>query len=414
MTGEHPRSHAFESRSGICRGRATTIDLAWNKGHQNGGSSEVTTSDDAKGVLSAIRLGWYVAEVRGRNRPGAPPGSGASMPDHLDHALPLHVERGDTELRIEVQAVVTQLAQELGVGTEGSKGSYGTTIDNLAKALHVARNRDPGKSATDIQAATNTAWEALADLLWKFDAHIQDGLTANSVIESAAYQLGRGLTEAYWALDPSKVDGSSGWTFLLGNDRCDELSHLIGRLDTYFNEYTASSVAGSIEVWRKVASDPNWRGDNGQASKELYLQIRRWYELVILGQDPTTLVKPGQVMRNFRTIGRAIKFFWFQMLAVTGAAGALAYLGYQLSANSQSTFGKVAAGALGAVGLSFAGLTGFLKNSAQAMLKRLRQDAYTELIAIAVQTAPKPPGKLPTNVVRKAISARLVTPQTPN
>lgn len=167
-------------------------------------------------------------------------------------------------------------------------------------------------------------------------------------------------------------------------------------------------------MWRKVAADPNWRGTRGTASKELYLQIRRWYELVILGQDPTTLVKPGQVMRNFRTIGRAIKFFWFQMLALAGAAVALAYLGYELSANSQSTFGKVAAGTLSAVGLSLAGLTGFLKNSAQAMLKRLRQDAYTEFIAIAVQTAPKPPGKLPMKVVRRAISARLVTPKTPN
>ena len=48
---------------------------------------------------------------------------------------------------------------------------------------------------------------------------------------------------------------------------------------------------------------------------------------------------------------------------------------------------------MAAVGLTLAGLTGTLKNSAQALLKRLRQDAYTDLVAIAVQTAPPPPDK---------------------
>jgi len=40
-------------------------------------------------------------------------------------------------------------------------------------------------------------------------------------------------------------------------------------------------------------------------------------------------------------------------------------------------------------------------------------DAYTELIVVAVPTAPKPPGTHATNIVRKAISGRGVTPQTP-
>jgi hypothetical protein len=31
------------------------------------------------------------------------------MPDHLDHPLPLRIERGKTELRIEIQSVVAEL-----------------------------------------------------------------------------------------------------------------------------------------------------------------------------------------------------------------------------------------------------------------------------------------------------------------
>jgi hypothetical protein len=66
---------------------------------------------------------------------------------------------------------------------------------------------------------------------------------------------------------------------------------------------------------------------------------------------------------------------------------------------------------LAAVGFSLAGLTGSIKNSAQALLKRMRQDAYTDLVAIAVQTAPPPPYK---SALQEAINRRKLTPATPN
>jgi hypothetical protein len=61
--------------------------------------------------------------------------------------------------------------------------------------------------------------------------------------------------------------------------------------------------------------------------------------------------------------------------------------------------------------LSLGGLTGTLKNPAQAMLKRLRQDSYTDLVAIAVQTAPPPPRK---SDLHKALKNRRLTAATPN
>jgi hypothetical protein len=72
---------------------------------------------------------------------------------------------------------------------------------------------------------------------------------------------------------------------------------------------------------------------------------------------------------------------------------------------------KTLSGVLAVLGLSLAGLTGSLKNSAQALLKRLRQDAYTDLVAVAVQTAPQPPDRC---AVQRAISHRTLTPATPN
>jgi hypothetical protein len=80
-----------------------------------GASRQGEVMDDAHDVLSALRLGWSVAEMRGRNRPGGPPGEVISLPDHTDHPLPLRIERGRSELRIEIQSVVAELAGKLHV-----------------------------------------------------------------------------------------------------------------------------------------------------------------------------------------------------------------------------------------------------------------------------------------------------------
>ena len=91
--------------------------------------------DDAKEVLSALRLGWFLAEVRGRNKPGGQPGASTHMPDQDDYALPLRIERTETERRIEAQKVVAQLAADLHVDVdEGS--SFAADIDAKAKLLN--------------------------------------------------------------------------------------------------------------------------------------------------------------------------------------------------------------------------------------------------------------------------------------
>ena len=48
-----------------------------------------------------------------------------------------------------------------------------------------------------------------------------------------------------------------------------------------------------------------------------------------------------------------------------------------------------------------------------SLLKRLSQDAYTDLVAITVQTAPPPPGR-DKSALQRAIGSRELTPATPN
>jgi hypothetical protein len=505
---------------------------------------EASVMDGAREVLSALRLGWSVAEMRGRNRPGGPSGDIVGMPDQIDHPLPLRIERSKTELRIEVQSVLAELAQELRVDDSADGTSLTRALGDAAKLLsHVraakaadalqlaldllqapsagqvgqdepsppdlalgvlrqglatqqavvvrrqqavaaanralagARQHQPpdaphpdqaqaeaesartaaetavqlegacrdgeaaGAAALEqvigalgqaIAASPQTAaeagiecirqcqqgfadagrrpWADLAELIWQFDARAQDRLAAISESQAIGYQLGRGLADTYWALDPGQPSGSASWGFLLGERRCDELSRQTGRLAAYMGEYTAPAIAGSLEVWKAVVRTPAWLGHPYQADLALYGQIRRWFELIVLEQDPTTLVGPAAVMKNYHTLNRALKLFWPELVATIVGVGFLVTLLFLVNVGAAG-WAKTLSAILAVVGFSLAGLTGTLKNSAQALLKRLRQDAYTDLVAQAVLIAPPPPSK---SAVQDAIRRRGLTPATPN
>jgi hypothetical protein len=64
---------------------------------------------------------------------------------------------------------------------------------------------------------------------------------------------------------------------------------------------------------------------------------------------------------------------------------------------------------LGAACIIIGGVSGVLKNSGQAILKRLRQDAFTDLVTMAVQTAPPAPRK---SAIRTAIMRRYLVSRT--
>jgi len=534
----------------------------------------VTSPDDTDIVLQALRLGWYIAEVRGRNRPNAPPGANVVLPDsHGGQELPLRIERTPTERRIETQTVVTALARNLGVDDAPDGRSYGTMIDDQAKvlfrtrpphvvaALNAARNQltnaqarqlvaagavtaaaagatgGPGddarlqevrdnlataeqaaeevlqqvagqiqdavaaqqQTAVDQQHAADSAqqastgpvpegqtaasltqhaaaeqkaaqaaiavvttlqqavtaiqgalvgqpatasrsgldavdaalktisqseveaWLPLSEDLWRLDAYIQDQLTAKSDTQACGYQLGRGLSEAYWALDPQDVQPPANgkppswhsWAFLLGKDRCAELCRLTGRLGAYMETYTAAAVAGSIEVWKKTAEKESWRPDPGLAAQALYHQTRRWYELIILRQDPTTLIEPHQLIRNRGAWGRALLEFWPPLLLAAAGIAGLGWLVALLSNGSSNALAKGIAAVLAFAGIPIAGVTAKVKNGAQALLTRLRQDFYTELIAVAV-TVPPPAFAKNTKELQAAINTRVLTTATPN
>ena len=426
--------------------------------------------EDDGDVVTAMRLGWNLAEVRGRNRPDAPPGAKAGLPGPPCHALPLHIEQSQAELRIQAQGVVATMAKKLGVDLDKDGNSFSGAIDSQAKILAGARESaaaapagpagspvlasarggaaaapggppagspPPAATSNDPLASNVIAndpaaqWDALEELIFKFDAHIQDTMASGPDTVACGYQLGRALAEPYWALDPTlgKTSKSpTSWWFLLGAERCSEMTRLVGRLTAYFHPYTAAAIAGSVQVWRHVAADEQWRE---KADDDLYRQIRHWYELVVMRQDPTTLVQPYALIRNFRMVKRALRIFWPELSGAIIAAAALSLFAGALGQHNISSLAKSAFGFIAITGFSLAGLTARFKNQAQAMVTRLRQDVYTDLVAVAITTAPPPPvpqprqGVLaaPQNAIaaskRKRAITRIVrerglTPVTPN
>ena len=364
--------------------------------------------------MTAVRLGWFIAEVRRRNRPDAPPGAAERLPGPPGHALPLHVEQTPTELRIAAQGVLAAMARNLGVdGAGANHGSYTAAIEAQAEALAKARAGSTAAlvAATDGAAAPDAAaavpstvaavvsaapgdpdarWDALQELIFKFDEHIQDALALGPDTVANGYQLGRALAEPYWALNPAVDTDQSpaAWQFLLGSSRCNEIGRLAGRLGGYLHPYTAAAIAGSVQIWKHVAADKAWRSN---AHGYLYRQMRTWYELVVMGQDPTTLVRPYALTRNHRMIMRALRIFWPEVLGIVVAAGALSGFVVLLGENKVNSVLNSALGLIAIAGFTTAGFLAKLKNGAQAMVTRLRQDVYTDLVAVAITTSPPMP-----------------------
>ena len=342
------------------------------------------------------------------------------------------------------------MARNLGVdGAGANHGSYTAAIEAQAEALAKARAGSTAAlvAATDGAAAPDAAaavpstvaavvsaapgdpaaqWDALQELIFKFDEHIQDALALGPDTVANGYQLGRALAEPYWALNPAVDTDQSpaAWQFLLGSSRCNEIGRLAGRLGGYLHPYTAAAIAGSVQIWKHVAADKAWRSN---AHGYLYRQMRTWYELVVMGQDPTTLVRPYALTRNHRMIMRALRIFWPEVLGIVVAAGALSGFVVLLGENKVNSVLNSALGLIAIAGFTTAGFLAKLKNGAQAMVTRLRQDVYTDLVAVAITTVPDMPSLpetrvplLPSKRTRqntqlvKMARERGITPVTPN
>lgn len=353
----------------------------------------MTTPADAA-VTTALRLGWAVAEARGRVWPEGPrPAPATELPVVPLALLPLRSQRPPGASLLDAASTLGVLAERLRV-TEAS-----TLRHDLVAAV-----RD------------GEEWSLFAERIRGADAWIQDELAQRDDQLANAYLLGRGLAECYWGLgrEPASwgtVDEPSGMspTFLFDDDRVLELRRMLGRLKSgEVSPLSASVIDGSLVTWQAVSRSPRWL-EAGDLQARLYEQVRVWYQLLVLGQDPTTLIEPSARLNSWRSLGRTVRAYALQLgLAVAAlAATALALV----LTDSGRVASALATGGFGAVLLAGGLARG--QDLAQQLAVRLRQDAYTDLVALNVVKAPRRPEgeRLPSpeTLVRR----RQLTPPTP-
>lgn len=285
-------------------------------------------------------------------------------------------------------------------------------LDAGDTVLRDARSEVAASSPADRE----TAWHDFAVVMHEWDEFIQNRLTARADMLACAYLLGRGMAECYWALGPDdaqwcadgRTPSAGAWRFLLGPQRRSELCRLVGRIAPYLNPLTPAAVAGSIQAWGCVADNPRWHAQPASAVA-LYEQERRWYQLLVLGQDPSTLVRPYASLRGWRTTSRALREFWpHLLLAVLGTGLFVAFL-VLLTTGAGSTLGKTLLGVIGGVGVSAATVISRLHNVTQTLLTRLRQDVYSDLVAIEITAAPAYPDERRSLLRRRTAARRIVT-----
>jgi hypothetical protein len=355
-------------------------------------------------VVTAIRLGWAVAEVRGRHWPRGPRTRSTPMPLQPRDVLPLRSQRVGSASRQEALASLISLASivELDDG-----GAFGVELTDILGALDSRGT-----------ASTETVWPEVAAFFLRWDARFQDVLVARSEALANGYLLGRGLAECFWGLGPETewtIDGAVSAVspaLLLGADRRRELSRMLGRLEPgTTHELTPAAVAGSLEAWGVVVADTAWSHDP-HLPDVLYEQVRRWYQLIVLAQDPTTLIRPYARLANPTNLVKAARMFWPQIvLALVSVALVAAFftvVGGEGSAGPTPVWlsSLLATGGFGA--FAAAGLLAKGQSAAQRLVTRLRQDAYTDLVAVSVTTVPSPPVPEGGGQRRRGIGRRLV------
>jgi hypothetical protein len=350
-------------------------------------------------VATALRLGWAMAEVRGRLWPDGPRPVFTPLPEvPHDELLPLRSQRDSQDSLEEAVAGLVRLATEIRPGR----------VDEFTRDLPTIAAR--GDSDRD-------GWHGTATFFRAWDGQLQDHLAIEGEPLANAYLLGRGLAECYWGLGRRSawdVDGMPTGVspqFLFGEDRQRELTRMLGRLDPGdVHELTPSAVAGTLEAWEEVARHQDWI-QHPKLEVLVYEQVRRWYQLVIVRRDPTTLVRPGARLPSLAVGWRNLRAFWPQAaLGLVGIASATAFVP-TIDDGKQLLSSALATGGLGA--LAAATLLGKGQSAAQRIVMRLRQDAYTDLVVQGLASVPDAPSWRHRLALERAVRTRRLTPPTP-
>ena len=339
---------------------------------------------DADRVLSALRLGWAVSELRGRLRPGDKLIEIKSLEGvRTAHTLPLGGERTPLEQLIEAEAVVCSLAGRLEVNSDVNefRDADGATSQAASDRL---------VELSKGLASGSAGWDEMANFLYQWDAKIQDLLAGDAFNVASAYQLGRGLGEIAW-LDPTEESAheSTSWAFVLSTRRVGTLQRLVKRLAEYFQPLTATGVSAGLGIWGGTVDDVKLRKKEGCRIR-LTEQTRRWRDVLLTGLDPSTLLPPSKFLARARQIRHVLRSFWLELVIAAAGAGLTALAAALLASTDNHSLGAFL-GVLGLSSITTSGVVAKARTQALALIGKLRDALDADLIVDAVVVQPKPP-----------------------
>jgi hypothetical protein len=340
-------------------------------------------------VRYAFRLGWAIAELRGRYRPAR---FGERAPGHETvfarngFELPLAAERSAAEIRKELVETVEDLCGVVDFSDDDAKPSW----EKLKASLIGFEKKGADREAL---------WPEVAHEFYELDADIQDALVLPAT-QAAAYQLGRGLAETYWALNPeSAADAMGSWEFVFGPARCATLRRLAARLSGYITAEVLASIAGPLESWSALAFDATRRA-GAEVQAALFHQGLLWRDLIRGERSSQDLQLEGDakvsattnVWKDLKLYETAVVSLRVPLIGGLISIVLLAGGGALLASGSGSTFLTTIAGIFGALGLTSAGLYARAKTEVTSLLSNLNQTVEIERVHRAADLCPSSAG----------------------
>jgi hypothetical protein len=336
----------------------------------------VSPPSDADQVRYAFRLGWSIAELRGRYTPGGPnplpPGIPADM-TRAQHALVLASERSPRERQIELRMTVEGLCGALGL------------------------NNDPDLAAKLTELTTRTTpehadWNALSNALYELDAALQDSLLVPST-QAAGYQLGRGLAETYWAQEPNRTANETGsWEWLFSDERKATIERYAHRVSPYTGPAVLAAITGPLPAWQKLAHEPDRRAAT-EVQTRLYEQCLLWKDLITGESQPADLPNKATAHDVWNELG-LYKEVW-QALRTPLIAAAISVLllaggGAALASAATNKALSTAVSIFGAIGLTSASLYARAKAQFTSISTTIHQALELQKVRRAANKCPEP------------------------
>jgi hypothetical protein len=344
---------------------------------------------DLEQMRAAFRLGWAVAELRGRYRPDLflhpePDAPKAFARNRQERPLPLAGERKSREIRIEIYEAAVGLSGALGLDLQTKRAGLSVSVLDLVKDATLRME----KAKND--ADRREAWPSVAQRFYNWDAQLQDTLVVDAT-RAAAYQLGRALGETHWALEPACGDREMGsWAFLFGSERKAVVKRLLERLSPYLGPLVVAGVRHSFKAWCKLALVPQRRSAD-EVRRKLYEQGLLWRDLIRGERQPLELPRPVATdpWREVAGYRKAVKALQGPLI-VGGVFAALLILGGALLASGPKNPGLTTAVSIfGGLGVTSAGLYARAKAQLTSLLSTLRLELDKQKVREAADLCPK-------------------------